>query len=110
MCVMVQHLNVLVNIIINTYYNNSNCAFLITTANGGFNYQGLLPIINIKLEENANELVDIQKMLQYGCQDVIIQTDNPEVTINNFEAEIKLQVQRFNERRYFVLPTEMSGL
>lgn len=105
MCLLI-HLNILVKTILSTYYNDSICAFLISDINNGVDYQGLLPIVNIK-KENVT-IFEIKSLLWNGCQDVIINTANPVHAIEAFEAAIKLQVQRFNKRRYLILPNQFS--
>lgn len=97
------------NILLNTYFNDTHCAFLITQ-NCVLNYHGYVPIVNIEYSTaNRQEYLEhVMSTLHYGCQNIIIQVDEPATVINDFEQQIKLQVQRFNDRRYLVLPFDNS--
>lgn len=105
MCLLI-HLNILIKTIFSIYYKDSICAFVISDTKNGIDYQGWLPIVNIK--KNNVSVLEIESLLWNGCQDVVIHTENPSHAIEAFEAAIKLQVQRFNDRRYLILPSASS--
>lgn len=93
-------LNILLNIIIEKYFLNSRCIFLITDLDNEISLTSnfLIPIVLIKINEDFNSNFLTQS---FGCQDFIIKTNTPLSTFQMCEERIKYDTtERFNDRKY----------
>lgn len=99
---MYLQINILANLIINNYFNNSNCLLIITDKNNNFEYVGDLSYVYLKL--NSIEIPYSLVFRSYGCQGIVITCQNPVSIFENLEMGMKLGSDRFNFRKYLFLP------
>lgn len=96
-------LSVLVNTVIQSYFQDSRCMFLFYDDFQNFEYQGNIPIVNIKINQTIiNDLI----FQSYGCQIFLINHSNASHIIVQLEHQMKLHDDRFNFRKYLIIPTE----
>lgn len=98
--------NVLANIIINTYFSNNNCLLILTQEKlNDFYYSGNFSYVLVNLyDTNVPESLIFRS---YGCQGIVVLHENPLAVFENLEKQIRLQkIERFNNRRYLFLPME----
>lgn len=98
-------INILINLIISRYYNNSRCLIYFTDNNTTL-FPTKIPTIQIYVTQN-NIQPDII-FNSFGCQGVIIYARNISGILSNFEREIRLHNDRFNYRRYLFVPTDFD--
>lgn len=92
--------NILINLIINNYFNNSRCLFIITDENHEIDYKGNMPVVNIRI---INNTINSSILFHYfGCQGILIQSENPMKIFADFETAIRLNIERFNTRRFLI--------
>lgn len=95
-------LDLLANLIILKYFQNSRCLLIFTDQGNSFEYSGNIPVINIEIENNT---VHSEIIFNYfGCQGIIMKTNSPVSMFKSFELEIRLGIERFNRRKFLVLP------
>ena len=93
------HLNVLVNLIIGEYFNDSNCLYVFT--NDQISLHGNLPRVLIKIE---NTKVDPNIYSNhYGCQGFIMFHRKSATLLENIENSFKAVDDRFNRRKYLII-------
>lgn len=95
-------INILSNLIIKTYFQDSNCLFIFTDKENAFQYVGDLPVVNVETKmSNLSPNIFLQ---HFGCHGIIIRSDHPVSQFKSFEREIKFAKERFNSRKFLLLP------
>uniref|UniRef100_A0A6P7F088 Uncharacterized protein LOC114324952 n=1 Tax=Diabrotica virgifera virgifera TaxID=50390 RepID=A0A6P7F088_DIAVI len=96
------YLDILLNIIVKTYFLDSRCLLVFTDEDNYFDYNGDIPVINIKVSKDS---INPHLFLHYfGCKAVLIKTNNPVTVFEQFENEIRTSIERFNERKFLIAP------
>ncbi|XP_031345035.1 glutamate receptor isoform X2 [Photinus pyralis] len=99
-------LHVLMNTIINEYFGNSYCIIILADQTGALNYRGNIPIVNIHpINAEVNDSIAYHG---HGCQDIVIDHDDPLKVFESFEFNLRLHKARFNFRRYLIPAGDMS--
>lgn len=99
------YLNLLVNFIIKEYFRDERCIFLLTDQEFGINTSETnIPIVILR-NKNASFTFDVL-FSYYGCQSIILHVENPPPLFADLEDQIRLHLDRFNKRRYLILPTK----
>lgn len=94
------HITILITFIINKYYQNERCLLIVTDS--GFDYKGKIPCVRIIVNNN---FLDYSLIFNYfGCQSIIIYANNVTSLFVNFETEIRQRMERFNNRKYLIVP------
>lgn len=99
------YVNVLLNVLIDYYFKNARCIFLIQDKLHRFEYNNEIPIVNINADGNyLNHSLIFQN---YGCQNIFIYHENSSVIFNMFEAAILYNItkERYMNRRYVIVST-----
>lgn len=104
---MLCHLNILANLILNTYFKETGCILIFKDSSSNFIYNGEFPFVTFKLNKSIikEELV----FNNFGCQGIVISTENPVKVFENLENVMRLNHERFNIRRYLFLPVYSFG-
>lgn len=95
-------LNVLSSMILSKYFLKNVCLFIITDNFNNFEYDGRLPMVTIKLSNN--QLNNYTFLSGFGCSGFVVQSDSPCELFPNIEQMIRYSDERFNERKYLILP------
>lgn len=99
---MMDSLDILTNIIIQEYFFMTGCLIIVTDPGNVFRYNGDKPVIHIQLEDSY---IHSDIFIHYlGCQGIIMKTNNPVSNFQNLENEIKVAKDRFNNRKFLLLP------
>lgn len=100
------YLDLLVNLIIQKYFLHSRCIIIFSEKFNNFNYIGVIPVLQINVQNKniPNDLI----FHYFGCKGIIISNNVPIWTFQMFEKLIKLNSERFNSRRYLILPGSNS--
>ncbi|GJQ86938.1 hypothetical protein Trydic_g11805 [Trypoxylus dichotomus] len=97
--------NILINLILSQYFNNTSCLIILTQHRVEyFNYRGELPTVFITLRDT-----DVPKNLifkYYGCKGIIVIGKDPTDIFENLELKMKFASDRFNFRRYLLISTQ----
>nr|AVH87292.1 ionotropic receptor 4 [Holotrichia parallela] len=99
--------NILANVIINHYFNDSNCLIILANKSNPFYYKGDSPCIYINVDG-----VSIPRHLIFnchGCQGIIVVNEDPVGIFEKLEYEMKLGKERFHHRKYLFLPTRSQA-
>nr|XP_015837564.1 PREDICTED: uncharacterized protein LOC103313750 [Tribolium castaneum] len=91
------NLNVLLQILLKTYFLNTRCIFLFTDST--IDLQVETPIVYFKVSNTLNPSLIFQ---HHGCQNILIHHENASDIFVQFENLIRLNNERFNERKYIV--------
>lgn len=94
-------LNILTNIIIQKYFQNSGCLLIFTDYGNSFQYSNDLPVVNILIENK--DLHPEIFLHNFGCQGIIMKSNNPASSFKSFESQIKFSGERFNRRKYLII-------
>lgn len=95
-------LDILANLVIQRYFLSSRCLLIFIDHGNNFSYSGSLPIVTMQVQlDNIHSDVFLH---YFGCQGIVMKTNNPVVHFKSFEREIKLARDRFNTRKFLVLP------
>lgn len=95
-------LNILSNIILSKYYGDSVCIFVITDPYNDFYYNGKIPTVNLKVNDNVFHPDNFRR--SYGCLGFLLKSNTPCELFYNIEKMIRYSDERFNERQYLILP------
>ncbi|XP_071051740.1 probable glutamate receptor [Onthophagus taurus] len=92
-------------IIIENYLNKetTNCLYVINDETSMFEYKGELPIVLLNVESFKRYPKIYTK---FYCENFILSTKNPKQDFITVESSIKRGHNRFNTRKYLILPTE----
>lgn len=94
------HVNLLLEIILKTYFFNARCILIFTETAKPLNIITKIPTVYVNVHKQLNpELI----FRHHGCQDIIIYDKNQSAIFREFEKLIRLQNERFNSRRYIIL-------
>lgn len=97
-------LAILTNLIIETYFNESRCIYILTDAKNQFEYSGNVPNILLRIED---EEVNTDLIFNhFGCQGFVVNVNKPKSVFQNIEDSIRLTMERFNFRKYLFIPEE----
>lgn len=94
-------IDILANLIIQKHFDNSGCLIILTDQGNTFGYSGNLPVVNVKGGYDSNR--SYFNIHRFGCQGIIMKTNNPVSHFKHFEKDIKFSRERFNRRRYLLL-------
>lgn len=94
-------MDILANLIIQKYFDNSACLLIFTDEGNTFQYSGNIPVVIVKGGSDCNRS-DFY-IHHFGCQGIIMKTNNPVSYFKDFENDIKYSRERFNKRRYLLL-------
>ncbi|RZB40319.1 uncharacterized protein BDFB_007673, partial [Asbolus verrucosus] len=84
----------------NTFHKDGRCLMIFT--DGDFNYHGNIPSVKIKVTNDTfNEKLIFHS---YGCQNIIIYANKPVNIFVEFETQIRLNMERFNSRKFLIAP------
>ncbi|KAJ3648073.1 hypothetical protein Zmor_019909 [Zophobas morio] len=99
MLLLNSYTNVLVNLILRSYFDDHRCLLIFTDTD--LDYDGHIPAVRIKI---ADGWVDYGLIFHYhGCQGVVIYSQNPQTIFVEFETQIRLKMERFNRRRFLII-------
>lgn len=98
------YLNILANIILNDYFNQTKCVFVFTDENNDFNYAGESQIIYLKIFDGT--IVPQKIYMYFGCHGFLVHSANPCKIFKSIENIIKHSEERFNDRRFIFLPAK----
>lgn len=96
------HLNFLANLIIQHYFLDSRCLIIFSDDSNAFDCCGSIPVVRINVQ-NTSHYEDLI-FHYFGCQGIILANNEPTWTLQLFEDLIKLNMERFNSRKYLILP------
>jgi hypothetical protein len=102
--VHLSHLNLLLEVLLKSYFFNSRCVLVFTDTINKIELQPAIPTIYLEVHNNTLNSNLIFK--HYGCQDVIIHHENASDLFVQFEKLIRLNNERFNVRRYIIIGTD----
>lgn len=88
------HMDVLIKIILTQYFAKSSCIAVVQDNVSGLVIQTNTPLLWLTMNHTRNLFNHI------GCQDMVVQVQDPVGTFQKLEQEIKLHPDRFNKRRY----------
>nr|XP_023011479.1 uncharacterized protein LOC111518299 [Leptinotarsa decemlineata] len=98
------YVDVLANLIIQQYFMNCRCLLAFTDYENRFYFNGVLPIVNIRVNISKTCVHPEVFLRYYGCQGIIVKSNKPTVVFRTIEHEIRLTTERFNNRKYLFLP------
>lgn len=94
-------LDILANLIIQAHFQNTGCLIIFTDEENSFHYSGNIPVLVFKIGydyDRSNCYIH-----HFGCQGIIMKTNNPISHFKDFENDIKYSTERYNKRRYLLL-------
>ncbi|KAF5307156.1 hypothetical protein FQR65_LT00672 [Abscondita terminalis] len=99
-------LNVLLNTIIHTYFQNSTCILILTGIDYNYTFKSIIPAVNIRIKDNEFE----EKLIfrSYGCQAILIVHQNSSIVFQQLEHQMKAHNDRFNSKRYLIVADSMD--
>lgn len=105
---MLRYLNFLVNIILNQHFQNERCVFFLTDQKSSITTIGTnIPFV-ILMNENATFQYELL-FSNYGCQGIVLHVKKPILVFSELERQIRLNLDRFNQRRYLILPNQKES-
>lgn len=103
-----QYLNFLVNLILNQHFQNERCLFYLTDQQFGISaVETNIPVVVLR-DENATFPYELL-FSNYGCQGIVLHVQHPCNVFTELERQIRLHLDRFNERKYLILPTQKGS-
>lgn len=94
-------LNILSNLIVQSYFQSSGCLLIFSDHENGFQYSSDIPVVNILVD---NKGIHPEIFLHsFGCQGIIINSNNPVSNFKSFEKVIRYSTERFNRRKFLLL-------
>lgn len=90
------HLNLLLQILLKTYFFDSRCIFIFTDTAIDLHLE--IPVIHFKI--NNSTLNSHMIFQHHGCQDILIHHENASDLFIQFENLIRIKTERFNGRKY----------
>lgn len=104
-----QNISTLLGLILNQYFNNFRCIFLLTDKNLPLDTSKIIiPLVNLKI---SNKSIPTDLFFRYfDCQGIVIQTKNCLEVFENVEKEIRKHMERYNNRRYLFLPSSCEEI
>lgn len=94
--------NILGNTILNNYFNSTFCLLIFINNYTSFDYNGSLPKVNLRLINASTENNYLNRF--YGCNGFLINSNEPCSLFEKIEYLIKHSDERFNDRKYLVIP------
>jgi hypothetical protein len=96
--------NILVNFIIDHYHGDRRCLFIFT--DDDLDYGGAVPAVRIKMTAGK---IDYDLIFNYnGCQSVVVYVADPVEVFVEFEHQIRHHLERFNTRRFLIVPRTLD--
>lgn len=107
---MPKFLNFVINLILKQYFESERCIFLLTDQEFSINAIGTnIPIVILR-DINATFSYDLL-FSNFGCQGILLHVERPHLTFHELERQFRLHIDRFNQRKYLILPTlEAPGI
>lgn len=103
-----RYLSFLVNLILNQHFQNKRCVFFLTDQKSSISTIGTnIPVVILK-NENATFSYDLL-FTNYGCQGIVMHVQEPSLVFSELERQIRLHLDRFNQRKYLILPTQTGS-
>lgn len=103
--IMPRYLNLLVNFIVNQYFLHEHCFFLLTDQEYNSHIESSIPVVVLR-DRNATFCYESLFTNHHGCQAIILHVQEPHIVFHELENQIRLHLDRFNQRKYLILPTQ----
>lgn len=101
------YLNLLIKIIITRYFAKNRCLFIINDDFNGVNIDGNIPIVNLKVNGDQFDYDAFGK--SFGCTGFVLRTNEVCKVFKKIETMVKHSNNRFNTRKYLILPPSEDG-
>lgn len=104
---VLKYLNLLVSFILHKYFQSELCVFLLTDQKFElYDIKASVPVVILR-NENAKFAYHLL-FLSYGCQGIILHVEEPHTVFTELEHQIRMHSDRFNKRKYLILPTQQG--
>lgn len=104
------YLNLLFNFILNEYFREDRCVFLLTEYKFGMiSIETNVPVVILQTK-SAISNYELLFSHDYGCRGIILHVKEPHLIFAELEQQIRLHSVRFNERRYLILPLQKGAV
>lgn len=99
-------ITILTNLIIETYFRQTRCLLIFTDSHIPFDYFGTMPTIIFSV--NDAEIDPETVFNNFGCQGFVVNVENPRSMFENIEKNIRMTMERYNNRRYLFVSVDNS--